>query len=303
MVTQHAFDYGVTEDPQAHEEDAGSVGDYRLLSMLLGTLIGAGIASLSFKLAVTEAERNQWLIFLLIAGVLGAAAGEAFGFGMSRWFDVKQYHVIKRWRVTLSVIIVLVVATGLIASTPYVFDDRDSLTNRGIALSALAIVGGLPTAATLAGIKQVAADPLPGGPGQQLAAMLRLRQMATRMLSQLGVLVLLIMAVNGAAANWGHIRQNPNVVIFSGAVASFIIAIMYVPTASALRRRGAIFVARHFSLADTPIDQLAGAAEDRQKVEKMLGLDQTTFGELKAGFVVLTPVVVGLIATVLKPGA
>ncbi len=302
MVTQRAFDYGVTEDPHAPRDDAGSVGDYRLLCMLLGTLIGAGIASLSFKLADSPAERDQWLIFLLIAGLLGAAAGEAFGFGMSRWFEVQQYHSIKRWRVTLSVVMVLIIAAALIASTNYVFANKETLTSRGIALSALAIAGGLPTAATLAAIKQVCADPLPGGPGAQLSAMLRLRQMSTRMLSQLGVLVLLIMGVNGAAANWGDIQQNPKVVIFSGVVASFIIAIMYVPTASALRRRGAIFVGRHFSLADTPTDQLASAAEDRQKLEKMLGLDQTTFGELKAGFVVLTPVVVGLVATLLKAG-
>jgi hypothetical protein len=85
-------------------------------------------------------------------------------------------------------------------------------------------------------------------------------------------------------------------------VASFVIATIYVPTASALRRRGSIFVERHFSLADAGTSELVEKAEERQKLEKMLGLDQTTFGELKAGFVVLTPIVVAFLASFLKTG-
>lgn len=301
MTQQRVFDYGVTEEAAIAPEDerpndAASVGDFRLLTMLIGTLIGAGIAATAYP-GEKHPGLDQWLIFVLIAALLGAAAGEAFGFGMSRWYEVKQYHVIKGWRVWLFLLIVLTIASGLIASTDLVLGGEKTLTERGIALSALAIVGGLSAAATLAAIKQVAADPLPGSPGSQLTAILRLRRISSRLLSQLGVLVLLIMAVNGAA--WGF-EQNPNVIIFSGVVASFVIAIMYVPTASALRRRGAIFVERHFSLADVEPAQLVTAAEDRQKLEKMLSLDQTTFGELRAGLVVLTPVAVGLVATLFK---
>lgn len=302
MVTKEVLAHGAEEaaERESARDSAATIGDYRLLFMLVGTLAGAAIAGTSYKVAATPADRDPWLIFLLIAAILGAAAGEAFGFGLSRWFETRSYHAIQLWRVALSVLIVLVIAAALIASTPYVFGDKDSLTPRGIALSSLAIVGGLPTAATLAAIKQVVEDPLPGTPGEQLTTLLRLRQTATRMLSQLGVLVLLIMAVNGAAAEWGTIQQNPKVVVFSGVVASFIIAIMYVPASSAMRRRGAIYMERNFSLAHVPPDELAGAAENKQKLEKMLGLDQTTFGELKAGFVVLTPIAVGLIATVAK---
>ena len=90
--------------------------------------------------------------------------------------------------------------------------------------------------------------------------------------------------------------------VFSGVVASFVIATIYVPTASALRRRGSIFVEQNFSLADAGTAELVDKAEERQKLEKMLGLDQTTFGELKAGFVVLTPIVVAFLASFLKTG-
>lgn len=302
IVKQTVIDDGASQaaEEEPVHSDPAMLGDKRLLFLLLGTLIGAGIASTSLSVTENQADRNAWLVFLLIAGVLGAAAGEAFGFGLARWFEVKQYHVIKRWRVWLSLLIILTAASGLVYSTPYVFDDTKSLTTRGILLSALAIVGGLPTAATLSAIKQAAADPLPGEPGQQLAALLRMRQMSARLLNQLGVLVLLIMAVNAAAANWGSVKQNPNVVIFSGVVAAFIVAIMYVPTASALRRRGSIFVERHFPLVGLETGDLVAAAEDRQKLERMLSLDQTTFGELKAGLVVLTPLAIGLVAAFLK---
>jgi hypothetical protein len=294
--------------PDGEEEDTtrtGRVGDIRLFTMLLGGAVGAAIASRSYA---AEAQQ-KWLIFAIVATLLGAAAGEAFGFGLSRWAEVRQYHVIKRWRAWFSVLIILVFAAGLIAATPYIFRGKtpleqitatDNLTVNGISLSVLAIMGGLPIALTLAAIKQVVSDPLPGGPGAQLDILLRLRRMTSRMLNQLGVLVLLVMGVNAAAIGWGKVQQDPNVSIFSGVVASLVVAMMFVPTASNLRKRGAIYVERYFPLATVATSNLITAAEDRGKLEKMLGLDQTTFGELKTGLVVLTPVVVGALASLVK---
>lgn len=303
MIQQRSLAYTApateVEDDEAPGPTVG-VGDVRLLSMLIGALAGSALAATSYN----PDAKDKWLIFLLVAALLGVAAGEAFGFGLSRWVEVREYHVIKQWRIWLSVSVVLLIAAGLVAATPFLFGDKsldettvtDNLTPNGIALSALAIMGGLPIAATLAAIKQVVADPLPGSPGRQLDAILRLRRTASRMLSQLGLLVLLVMGVNAAALGWG-VEQEPNVVIFSGVVASFVVGMMYVPTASNLRRRGAIYVERHFALTNVSKSGLITAAEERQKLEKMLGLDQTTFGELKAGLVVLTPVVFGVIAS------
>lgn len=293
---QSAFAYTQVEG----EEDTSraGVGDIRLLTMLLGAVAGAAIASRSYTLT----EQSSWLIFAIVATLLGVAAGEAFGFGLSRWAELRQFHEVKRLRAWLSVSIILLVACGLIAATPFIFRGKtpleqiqatDNLTTNGIALSALAIVGGLPIALTLSAIKRVVADPLSGGPGQQLDALLRLRRMTSRMLSQLGVVMLLVIGVNAAAVGWGVSKQDPNVSIFSGVVASIVVGMMYVPTASNLRKRGAIYVERYFPLATVPVSGLITAADDRGKLEKMLGLDQTTFGELKAGLVVLAPVIAG----------
>lgn len=73
-ATRHAVDHG----------EVGTIGEYRLLTMLLGTVTGVAIAASSSALVENAADQNRWLIFLLIAGLLGAAAGEAFGFGPTR---------------------------------------------------------------------------------------------------------------------------------------------------------------------------------------------------------------------------
>lgn len=302
-----AFDYAEHERPAGHggvvaaaaaaearEASRWSIGDFRLLTMLIGMAIGGGIA-------LTNGEKDK-MIFVVVAALLGAASGEAFGFGLSRWAEVRTMHRIVKRRVWFAVLTVLVVAGGLMFTTPLLLPELngvESLTERGIAISLLAIVGGLPSAATLAAVKQVAADPLHGTPGQQLDALLRLRRMCARMLSQLGILVLLVMGVNAAARSVGE-DLNPGVVIFSGVVASFVVGTMYAPTAATLRRRGQLYVERHFSLDQVPVGELIEAAENKGKLEKLLSLDQTTFGELKAGLVVLSPVVAGAVALMIQ---
>ncbi|MDI1461793.1 hypothetical protein QEZ54_12490 [Catellatospora sp. KI3] len=283
-----------TVDYSAPEQsETLTVGDFRLLAMVVGAA-GAG--------AIAATSDDHTMVFLLLAALLGAAAGEAFGFGLSRWAEVVRLHRVVRWRVWLSVLTVLVIACTLVALTPVLVPGTpgtNNLTERGIGLSAVAIGGGLSSAATLAAVKQVASFRLAGTPGQQLDALLRLRTMCTRMLSQLGILVLLVMGVNAAATGFGA-KLDTGVVLFSGVVASFVVGTMYTPTAAMLRRRGALFMAEHFSLADVPAAELVDAAENKAKLEKMLGLDQTTIGELKAALVVLSPIVVGLIATTLQ---
>src|SRR5688572_23202161 len=103
MIQQRHPAYTTPEmvaDPAVEETRAAvGVGDIRLVTMLFGGLVGAGLAVRSYPANVDE--RNQWLIFLLVATLLGIAAGESFGFGLSRWAEVKQFHSLKRWRIWL----------------------------------------------------------------------------------------------------------------------------------------------------------------------------------------------------------
>ncbi|WP_433061344.1 hypothetical protein [Dactylosporangium sp. CS-033363] len=268
-------------------------GELRLLAMLAGAVLGTLIAWTS----PGHQHEPRWVLFAILAAVLGAASGEAFGFGAARWRDIGLLHRVRLYQVLHLVLASVAVAVGLVAATPYVLGQQ-GLTGRGVALSAIAICGALPSAATLGAVHRVARRPLTGTPGEQLGTLLGLRKLVSRLLNQLGFLVLLVTLVNGAATGWGADLPT-SVVLFSGAVASFVVGVMYVPASTTLRRRCALFVDRHFPLSEVPIEELVDKADERSKLEKLLGIDQTTFGELRSGLVIVSPFVVSALAAVI----
>ena len=278
----------VTED--AEETITGEV---RLLAMLLGAVLGTWIAWTSPQ----HGHEPRWVLFAVLAAVLGAASGEAFGFGAARWRDLGTVHRVRLFHVLHLVLASVAVAVGLVAATPYVLGEQ-GLTGRGLALSAIAICGALPSAATLGAVQRVARRRIQGSPGQQLNTLLSMRRLVGRLLNQLGFLVLLVTLVNGAATGWG--AELPKAaVLFSGAVASFVVGVMYVPASTTLRRRCALFVDRHFPLTEVALEDLVEKAEERSKLEKLLGIDQTTFGELRSGLVIISPFVVSALAAII----
>jgi hypothetical protein len=283
---------GAGDGPLADAEET-ITGELRLLAMLAGAVLGTFIAWTS----PGHQHEPRWVMFAVLAAVLGAASGEAFGFGAARWRDLGSVHRVRLHQVLHLVLASVAVAVGLVAATPYVLGQQ-GLTSRGVALSAIAICGALPSAATLGVVHRVARRPLAGSPGQQLNTLLSLRKLVSRLLNQLGFLVLLVTLVNGAATDWGA-ELPKSVVLFSGAVASFVVGVMYVPASTTLRRRCALFVDRHFPLTDVPLDALVDKADERGKLEKLLGIDQTTFGELRSGLVIVSPFVVSALAAVI----
>jgi hypothetical protein len=287
-----------TEAPagDAGETDLRAVGDYRLIAMLVGAVAAGVTAWLSPDRTGPKDGHTRWVIFAMVAVVLGAVAGEAFGFGIARF---RELQAIARHRlVALAPMIVgvVVLTVAVLVLAPQVIGES-TVTIRGWALTLLAVLGALPTAAALAAIQRLARKPLPGSVGAQLSLLMHVRRTLSRLLNQLGLLVILLMAVNGAA--WLDDKGN-NAAIFAGAVGSLVVGVMYVPAATTLRRRAATFVARNFSIADVPREQLVEAAESQGKLEKLLGLDQTTFGEMKAGLVILTPFVASALATFVR---
>ncbi|MCP2326189.1 MFS family permease [Hamadaea flava] len=280
----------VPEDLEEFETRA--IGDFRLVALLVGAVLAGAIAASSPH---DDDSVQKWVLYVLVGALMGAAAGEGFGFGISRWREVSRIRPISLWRVLPMLILVVAIAIGLMWLTPVV---SSAITPRGWALSIIAIIGALPLAATLTAVQLLTRRKLPGSVGQQLETLLWLRRTVSRMLSELGVLVLLVMAVNRAALEFGE-KQDPIVVIFAGAIGSFIVGIMYVPAATTLRRRANTYVQRNFKLDAVPQGELIGAAEDLGKLEKLLGLDQTTFGDLRSGLVILTPFVVSALSALL----
>lgn len=260
---------------------------------MLGGLAGGAVA-----LSNPDRDGGTYrVLFVVLSTLLGVASGESFDFAAARWRELAARHDVRLRDVTPTVLSVIAVAVGLIAATPH-FIGEGGLTWRGVALAGIAVVGGLPAAATLGAVQRLCRDPLPGPPGAQLELLMVLRRHSLRLLNQLGLLVVLVIGVNGAATGFGQ-RLSPVVVVFSGAVASLVVATMFVPASAALRRRGALFIEEHFSLSDVPVDRLAAAAEERKALEHLLGIDQTTFGELKSGLVIMTPFVISALAALI----
>ncbi|WP_027345712.1 hypothetical protein [Hamadaea tsunoensis] len=283
-------------DPPRTDADGElrAVGDYRLIALLVGACATGVVAWYNpDRLASDTDQHNRWVIYAMIAVVLGAAAGEAFGFGIARWRELRAIRRVRLIEVLPMVTAVIGAAAVLLWVAPQFVGDN-VVTSRGWLMTLVAVVGVLPTAAALATIQRVARRPLPGSIGAQLAMLMHLRRTLARLLNQLGLIVILVMAVNGAA--WAD-NQAHNAALFSGAVGSLVVGVMYVPAATTLRRRAATFVARNFSLDAAEPAGLLAAAEDQAKLEKLLGLDQTTFSEMKAGLVILTPFVASALST------
>lgn len=278
-------------------DELRSIGDYRLIALLVGAFAAGVIAWFNPDRSSADVDlHNRWVVYAVIAVVLGAAAGEAFGFGIARWRELQEIRRHALLSVLPMVVAVIGVAAVLLAVAPKFVGDN-VVSSRGWFMTLIAVVGVLPTAAALATIQRLARRPLPGSVGAQLALLMRLRRTLARLLNQLGLIVILVMAVNGAAWTDG---QGNNAAVFAGAVGSLVVGVMYVPAATTLRRRASTFVARNFSLDAVAADKLVEGAEEQSKLEKLLGLDQTTFGELKAGLVILTPFVASALAAFIK---
>jgi hypothetical protein len=99
----------------------------------------------------------------------------------------------------------------------------------------------------------------------------------------------LVVLVNAAGLRRGRPQIPAGAVIFAGAAATVLVALMYVPTATILRRRSAAYVDEHFSLERVERGQLVAAAEERMKLEAILGLDRTTFSELQSALLIVSP--------------
>ena len=283
----------IAGEPLRDESELRAIGDYRLIAMLVGALAAGVTVWLSPDRTAGDDRETRWVIYAMVAVVLGAVAGESFGFGIARFRELQAIARHRLVAIAPMVLGVIGLAIAVLVLAPQ-FVGENVVTARGWALSLLAVAGALPTSAALAAIQRLARKPLPGPVGAQLSLLMHLRRTLARLLNQLGLLVLLVMAVNGAA--WIDQKGN-NAAIFAGAVGSLVVGVMYVPAATTLRRRAATFVARYFSIADVPREQLVEAAEGQGKLEKLLGLDQTTFGEMKAGLVILTPFVASALAT------
>jgi hypothetical protein len=263
-----------------------------VLVPVLGLVLGAGIVFTS-----PLREEPGWPAWAALAIVLTTAAGAVFVYGLKRWAELRQLQVI-RMRAVLHLVIGLVVLSAALVV------GQVSLTSwagswRGGALVAIALLGGTPAFGVVFGIRLAArGDQLSTTPGGQAADLIALRRLLQRLLPALGSLVALSTLALGAAM---AMRTEPvpgstaaelpaEAVIFFGAGGSLLVGLAYLPSAAALRDRGQLLCDDLFPLrkADEAATVLR-LAEERQRLEQLLGVDRSALADLQSGLIILGP--------------
>jgi len=267
------------------------------------TMMVAG-AAVALWVAYTNPDRHlpqfhgKWLLWASIAGVLGALSGSTIGSGVARWHDLQQIQRVPVRRVVPSVVAFLALVVGAVVTTYAILGS--GLTWRSVVFVSIVVLGALPAGATLAGLRVISMRGLSGAPGEQLAALMRLRRILGRVLQMMGSLLLMLVLVGAAAVGWGSSEKIPQSTAFViGAAGSILIALMHIPTATLLRRRCQVYVDEFSDIAHVAKADLITAAEDRIKLEEILGVNRTSLSELQSGLVIIGPLLATTIAAII----
>jgi hypothetical protein len=250
-----------------------------------------------------------WPAWASLAIVLTTAAGAVFVYGLERWVELRELQVIRTRDVAHPIVGVATLAVLLLIGQVWL--TKWTGTWRGGALVAVTLIGGAPALGVMFGVRLAArGDQLSSTRGGQAADLIALRRLLQRLLPALGSLVALSTLALGAAM---AMRPQPlpssaaaalpaEAVIFFGAAGSLLVGLAYGPSASALRNCAQRLCDELFPLrkADEASDVLR-LADERQRLEQLLGVDRSLFGELQSGLVILGPVLASAAAAFL-PG-
>jgi hypothetical protein len=277
--------------------------------------IGLGLAfGLWYVLTFPQHDAPLWPIWGALLIALTTTAGVVFAYGLNRWAELLGYctvrvrDVIARPATILTVTLLLALADTLPSPVQG--------TRKGVALATVLLLGSVPAIGVAEGIRHAANDKsMPGTRGEQIAVLIRLRQLLQRLLAAAGSLVALLTLSFGAGgalqrslpAGSGHsgvAQAPPEVVLVLGGVGSLLVALFYVPAATALQRRGQSLCDELFPLAKADeASAILSVAEDRHKLEQLLGMDRSVFADLQTGLVILGPLLAGAATAFLSSNA
>ena len=231
---------------------------------------------------------DGWYVWAALATLLGVLSGSSFGSGIARLREIGAIAPV-RWHRILPPLLAMALVAGAALPLAVVIVDQGVIW-QGVAIAGLGILGALPAGAAVVAIRVVAIDGLPAPVGAQLAGLIRLRRILSRLNTILGSLVVSLTLFTAAQRSLATGDEVPaSLVIYTGAASAVVVAMVYVPTAAMLRRRSMRFIDDEFPLDGVDRAGLVQAAEDRHRLEAILGLHRTTFSELQAGLVIVSP--------------
>jgi hypothetical protein len=275
---------------------------------------GLGFAfGLYFVLSSVYLHASLWPVWAPLVVAFTTAAGAVFTYGLDCWDELSRYG-----KVRVRAVVPRVAAIGAVFFLVVLGSTRLSgpaQSNwRGVELTAILSVGGVTAVGVMEGIRlTIADDSLPHAGGEQTIVLIRLRQLLQRLLAAVGSLVTLSTLATGADlamersvpvgfSSATSTPLPPQFVLVFGGVGSLLVGLFYVPGAAALQRRGQRLCDELFPLNEaTEASAILSLAEDRNKLEQLLGADRGAFADLQTGLAILGPLLVSAAAAFLSP--
>lgn len=276
--------------------------------------IGLGLAyGIFFVFTSPYRLARLWPVWAPLVVAFTTTAGAVYIYGLNCWTKVSEEHKVRPTDVAGRIAAIIAVPLlVLIGSTQLSGSVRSSW--RQIVLISILILGGVPAAGAMEGIRHAADNRLVAGTrGQQVVVLVGLRELLQRLLTAVGSLVALSTLAVGAsvtleqrlAAESGQSAAAtlpPEFVLVFGGAGSLLVAVFYVPAAGALDRRGQALSTELFPLNEADeASAVLSVAENRNRLEQLLGVGHGTFTDLQTGLAILGPLLASAAAVFLSP--
>jgi hypothetical protein len=258
--------------------------------------VAAGLAAAALVVSTSPYKKaSLWPVWALFAIALGGASGGVFLYGMNQWRALPGHTPQLERQVAVKTTMLATAVLGSFAVLAIA-----SGRWRGPALMSLAAVGAIPAAATMYGIEHSARQQsATAKPGARAARLMALRRIAQGLLPALGWLVALSTFALAASIQVyeqleGIDPSRPNAarlqILVFGFSGSAVVGLLFGAAGAALRRHGRQLCDELFDLEEAADGAtLLSMAEERQKLEQLLGLDRGLLAELQTGVIVLGP--------------
>jgi len=285
-----------------------------MVSLTRLTLVGLGfVFGLYFVLSSAYLHASLWPVWAPLVVAFTTAAGAVFPYGLDCWAELSKYGKVRVRDVVPRIAVIAAVFLLVLAGSTRLSGPAQS-TWRSVELVVILALGGVTAVGVMEGIRLVADDDsAPDTGGKQVVVLIRLRQLLQRLLAAVGSLVALSTLSTGAdlamersqssgSAAAGSAHLPPQFVLVFGGLGSLLVALFYVPAASALQRRGQRLCDELFPLNEAAeASAILSVAEDRQKLEQLLGADRGVIADLQTGLIILGPLLASAAAAFLAP--
>jgi hypothetical protein len=283
-------------------------GTARVVALALGLSFGT-----YFVFTSPYKGASVWLVWAPLVVASTGTAGAVFAYGLDRWADLPDRQKLRVGRVVFRIgMILALVMLVLVVSTRLPGPVRTNW--RHVLLVSFLLVGGLPAAAAMEGVRLLArTDSTDASIGREFAQLVAMRRLLQRLLGAVGSLVALSTLATGAAlafertlATGSDIGSSatipPQFTLLFGAAGSLLVAVFYVPAASARRDRGLRLCESVFPVngANDP-EGLLSTAEGSNSLARLLELEHSVINDLQAGVVILAPLLASAATAFLSP--